>query len=55
MHTKSVYEDGPYLANNPTWHEQDSPWKAVNIDELLKKIVFIYHPFARLDAGRGPY
>ncbi len=37
MSTNSMYEDGTYLTNNPTWHEQDSPWKAEKIDRLLKK------------------
>lgn len=37
MSTKSIYEDGTYLANNPTWGEQDSPWKAEKIDRLFKK------------------
>jgi cyclopropane fatty-acyl-phospholipid synthase-like methyltransferase len=37
MDVKSIYEDGTYLSNNPTWHEQDSPWKARNIDRILSK------------------
>lgn len=33
----SMYKDGSYLANNPNWHEQDSPWKAGKIAWLLAK------------------
>jgi hypothetical protein len=33
----SMYKDGTYLANNPNWHEQDSPWKAGKIAQLLAK------------------
>lgn len=32
-----IYEDGTYLANNPTWHEEDSPWKAMQIIDIIKK------------------
>lgn len=32
-----IYEDGTYLANNPGWHEDDSPWKARQIDSIIKK------------------
>jgi SAM-dependent methyltransferase len=35
--TKSVYQDGTYLRNNPTWHEEDSPWKARQIEKILEK------------------
>jgi hypothetical protein len=37
MGTKTVYEDGTYLDNNPTWHEEDSPWKAKKIEKILRK------------------
>lgn len=37
MGTKTVYEDGTYLHNNPTWHEEDSPWKAKQIEKILRK------------------
>jgi SAM-dependent methyltransferase len=33
----SIYEDGSYLENNPTWHEEDSPWKAKQILNILRK------------------
>ncbi len=32
-----IYEDGTYLDNNPGWHEEDSPWKAKQIDNIIKK------------------
>lgn len=31
-----IYTDGSYLANNPSWHEEDSPWKARQIIRLLE-------------------
>lgn len=51
MHTKNIYEDGTYLANNPTWGEQDSPWKAGNIERLLKKNDI--HPSTVCEVGCG--
>lgn len=31
------YESGQYLASNPTWHEEDSEWKASKVFALLRK------------------
>lgn len=32
-----IYSNGAYLAANPTWHVEDSPWKARKILEMLKR------------------
>jgi len=32
----SIYTSGEYLAHNPTWHAEDSPWKARQIISLLR-------------------
>lgn len=37
MVTHSIYEDGTYLKANKTWHEEDSPWKAKHIFNMLEK------------------
>ena len=34
---QNIYEDGSYLAKNPTWHEEDAPFKAKYIFELLQQ------------------
>lgn len=31
------YQDGQYLASNPSWHEEDADWKAAKIAELLRR------------------
>ena len=31
----NIYKDGSYLESNPTWHEEDSPWKAQQIARIL--------------------
>lgn len=37
MKTNSIYEDGTYLSHNLNWHEEDSPWKAKQIGEMLRR------------------
>jgi len=36
MNTSMIYEDGSYLEKNPTWHQEDSPWKAKQIAKILR-------------------
>lgn len=36
MNLNNIYEDGTYLDNNPTWHEEDSRWKAKQINRILR-------------------
>jgi SAM-dependent methyltransferase len=37
MNPSTIYENGTYLSHNPTWHEEDSLWKAKQIGKLLRK------------------
>jgi hypothetical protein len=37
MSADTIYEDGTYLAKHPSWHEEDSPWKAMQIIRMLNK------------------
>ena len=32
-----IYNDATYLTNNPTWHEEDAPFKAERIRRLLAR------------------
>ena len=32
----NIYKDGSYLESNPTWHVEDSPWKAQQIARILR-------------------
>jgi SAM-dependent methyltransferase len=34
---ESRYTDGDYLAHNPSWHVEDSPWKAGHVLTLLRR------------------
>lgn len=53
MSMNIIYEDGTYLANNPNWHEQDSPWKAKKIDTLLKKNSIFPSTVCEVGCGAG--
>ncbi|MDO9711946.1 class I SAM-dependent methyltransferase [Paracraurococcus lichenis] len=35
--TRSIYTGQAYAESRPTWHEEDSPWKAKQILEILKR------------------
>lgn len=37
--TEKIYteENGEYLKNNPTWHVEDSPWKAKQVLKMLNR------------------
>ena len=32
---QTIYEGAAYSENNPTWHEEDSPWKANHIRRII--------------------
>jgi 2-polyprenyl-3-methyl-5-hydroxy-6-metoxy-1,4-benzoquinol methylase len=32
-----IYEDGTYLEHHPSWHEEDSPWKARQILGIIER------------------
>ena len=34
-HLNSIYNDGTYLKDNPSWHSEDSEWKSHQISKLL--------------------
>jgi cyclopropane fatty-acyl-phospholipid synthase-like methyltransferase len=34
---KEMYEGDLYAEKNPTWHEEDAPWKAGHIERMIKK------------------
>ena len=37
MTTRSLYLDGRYLIKNPTWHAEESAWKALQILRMLRR------------------
>ena len=33
----NIYTDGTYIQENPLWHQEDSPWKACHIADIINK------------------
>lgn len=53
MSQDTIYKDGAYLENNPTWHEEDSPWKARQITKILRKHSIIPSTVCEVGCGAG--
>jgi SAM-dependent methyltransferase len=49
----SMYEDGRYLANNPSWHEEHAVWKAENIAAILARNRVVPRTIAEIGCGTG--
>lgn len=47
------YSDGRYHADNPTWHAEDSPWKAAKVGALLTKHGLSPRSVAEIGCGAG--
>jgi len=46
-----MYTDGSYLSKNPSWHSEDSKWKAEEINKMIKRNKLA--PVSVADAGCG--
>lgn len=46
-------KNSEYLKNNPTWHIEDSPWKANQILKMLKKHPLKLQSVAEIGCGAG--
>ncbi len=47
------YNDSSYLADNPTWHQEDSPWKTQQIARILRKNNVACETIAEVGCGAG--
>jgi len=54
-HVQRLYQSGAYVLQNPTLHEEDSPWKVSLIEPLLDQCVqyILGDRISLLDAGGG--
>ena len=48
-----IYQDGTYLTRNSTWHEEDSPYKAKWINELIKNNSLNPNTVCEIGCGSG--
>lgn len=49
----SIYSDGRYLERNPTWHAEDSDWKADAIERILQRNGVQPRTIAEVGCGAG--
>ena len=47
------YTDGEYLEHNPTWHVEDSPWKAANIFQMISRHALAPKTICEVGCGAG--
>lgn len=50
---EQMYLDGKYKASNPTWHEEDAPWKADHIHAILADNGVRFTTVAEVGCGTG--
>jgi cyclopropane fatty-acyl-phospholipid synthase-like methyltransferase len=34
---EQLYHNGAYADRNPSWHEEDAPWKATHVERMIRK------------------
>jgi len=49
----SIYESGEYLAHNPTWHVEDSEWKASKVLQALERLKIAPASLCEIGCGAG--
>src|SRR5215207_606284 len=48
-----IYKSGIYKHNNPTWHVEDSPWKAAHIERMLRRNEISPSTICEIGCGAG--
>jgi SAM-dependent methyltransferase len=51
--TEDLYTKGDYLEKNPTWHEEDSPWKTKHILRMIEKNNLQPNTVSEVGCGAG--
>ncbi len=51
--SENIYTQGAYLEHNPTWHIEDSPWKARHIIEILRRNKIRPRTVVEIGSGAG--
>jgi hypothetical protein len=51
--TEDLYAGGSYLERNPTWHVEDSPWKAQQVLRMLDRHDLAPRTIAEVGCGAG--
>ncbi|MCL2218601.1 MAG: class I SAM-dependent methyltransferase [Chitinispirillia bacterium] len=53
MTSEKIYTSNEYLENNPTWHIEDSPWKAKQILKAIKRNSLQPNSICEIGCGAG--
>ena len=53
MPINDMYSNGEYLKDNPSWHMEDSEWKAEHILKIINRINLSYNSIYELGCGGG--
>jgi 2-polyprenyl-3-methyl-5-hydroxy-6-metoxy-1,4-benzoquinol methylase len=53
MTVGQIYKSGTYLENNPTWHQEDSLWKAAQIQKIIERNQLKLKTIAEIGCGAG--
>lgn len=50
---QELYQTEQYADRNPTWHEEDSPWKAKHIEQIIRKNNLTFDTVCEVGCGTG--
>lgn len=50
---QDIYMTEHYAELNPTWHEEDSPWKARQIEQIIRDNSLSFHSLCEVGCGTG--
>jgi SAM-dependent methyltransferase len=50
---EELYKNGRYLELNPTWHAEDSPWKAKQVFEMIRRNDLQPNSICEIGCGAG--
>lgn len=53
LSSSELYTAGGYFDDNPTWHVEDSPWKAEHIRRMIEQNRIAHHQIAEIGCGAG--
>ena len=51
--SEQMYTNGEYLEKNPTWHIQDSPWKAKDVLKIIERNRLHLNSICEIGCGAG--
>jgi SAM-dependent methyltransferase len=50
---ENIYRSGEYLQHNPSWHQEDSPWKARQVQHMISRNKLEFKTVAEIGCGAG--